>query len=54
METYKHWLELIEQERVDPGQKVQSGLAVGRQYFLPRDSSMMTLLFYFDVRLTPK
>jgi hypothetical protein len=54
VETYKHWLEVIGQERVDPGQKLQSGLAVSRQYSLPYDSSMMTLLFYFDVRLTPK
>jgi D-amino-acid oxidase len=28
METYKHWLEVIETERQHPGQKLLSGLAV--------------------------
>jgi hypothetical protein len=36
VETYKHWLQVIEKERLNSSQKLLSGLAVSQDFTSPR------------------
>jgi hypothetical protein len=49
METYNHWLGMIETERHHPDQKLLSGLAVSQNYALPLlvllNSSLPTIYY---------